>query len=548
MASTWRRVATALVALAVLATACGGDEDVAEDQTSEASAAPSDELVTSVTIGARGTAQQGGRLAFGIEAETSGFDPYLDRFAPAGLLMAYAVYDPLAAFDDAGVAQPYLARTFDHNDDYTLWTIGLRDGVTFQDGSPVDAQAIATHLNRVRDSFLTQAAARPLQEATVVDPLTVEVSMSMPWVAFPVALVGQGGVVPAPSVAEGALSATPVGSGPFTIQERVVDDHTLMVRNDAYWQDGLPYLDEVDFRVLPLVEDRVAALKAGEVDLIHTTNEVLNAQLLEDARAGTLQYVRDTGEQEELFVMFNTAEPPFDDVRLRRAAAYAIDLDTFLQLSGKGYSQRADGVFDPESPWYAETEFPRDDPEQARTLVAEHEAERGPATVTLNCSNSQDSLTLCQELADRWAEVGIDTSVQGIEQDQLINSSIAGRYQVVLWRQFGSPDPDGDYQWWIGPQEGQTTLNFARIKDDELDAALNDGRSKPDVADRKDAYRRVQERFAELVPYVWLERIGWVIVADTDVRDFRNMALPDGGTSAPYVNGVFRLTATWIER
>jgi len=545
-----RRAAAALACVALVAAvaACGSDETADEGATTGNDATTSDDLATSVTIPASGDPVDGGKLVYGIEAETSGFNPYLDRFAPAGQLMALAVYDPLTAFDADGEARAYLAESITTEDGGRLWTIELRPDVRFHDGSPLDGEALAKHLRRLKDSFLTQSVVRPMDEVTVTGPLTITVAMTTPWVTFPVALVGQAGVVPAPNVAEEILTDAPVGTGPFVIGARVKNSSTTMVKNADYWQPGLPHLDQVVFRPAQAVEDRVASFRSGEIDIFHTTNEVLNADLLKRARAGELQYARDAGEQEELFVMFNTAAPPFDDVRVRRAASYAIDVDKFLQVSGQGFSERAEGPFSPSSPWYADVAFPIGDVEKAKALVAEVEAESGPVTAELNCADSRDSLELCQLLVDDWAAVGIGASIVGLQQDLLINYSIAGRYQSVLWRQFGSPDPDGDQLWWIGPVEGQTSLNFSRNADAELDAALERGRSTADVAERKEAYRAVQERFADRVPYVFLERIGWVIVADNDVRNFQNQALPDGTESAPYVNGVHRVAYIWIDR
>ena len=536
----------ALVAVVGLALA-GCSSDDGGDGGADGSTPPGGGDRTSITIEPTGAPRDGGKLAYGIEADTSGFDPYLDRFSPVGLLMGNAVYDPLAAFDDQFRAQPYLAERIEPDETATVWTITLRPDVTFHDGSPLDAQAVATHLERAKESFLTQSAIRPIDTIEVVDEVTVRVTMSSPWVAFPVALTGQGGMVPSPAVEPGGHTAEPVGTGPFVISERS-ETSTLMVRYDGYWQPGLPHLASVEFVPDSSVESRVAKLQDGTFDIIHSTNEVLNADLRAAAEAGELQYVRDTGEQEELFVMFNTAAPPFDDLRVREAAAYAIDLERYLEASAGSLTEPADGVFSPGSVWYEDVPFPRNDPERARALVEEYAAENGPVTAELSCSQAEDSLVLCQAVADMWGEVGIATDIRGQDQTDLINFTIAGQYQSVLWRQFGSPDPDGDYHWWIGPIEGETSLNFSRNADPDLDAALEAGRQGATDEERRAAYVTVQERFAANVPYVWLERIGWVIAADNAVREFQNQPLPDGTPSAPYVNGIHRLTGTWLDR
>ncbi|MCB1251321.1 MAG: hypothetical protein KDB36_18025 [Acidimicrobiales bacterium] len=137
--------------------------------------------------------------------------------------------------------------------------------------------------------------------------------------------------------------------------------------------------------------------------------------------------------------------------------------------------------------------------------------------------------------------------LESVDQNTLIVDGIAGSYEAIIWRQFGAPDPDGDYQWWVSPQPGETSLNFSRNVDPEVDRALDDGRATTDPAQRAEAYRRLQERFDAANPYVWLLHTGWVIVAEPWVHDPVNVTLPDGAAAAPVANGVVRFTETWMD-
>ena len=134
---------------------------------------------------------------------------------------------------------------------------------------------------------------------------------------------------------------------------------------------------------------------------------------------------------------------------------------------------------------------------------------------------------------------------------------IRDSYQANLWRQFGAPDPDADFLWWTSANAGkgdgtpELTLNIARHKSPCVDAALKDGREKPDLADRKKAYAALQQCQADEVPYVWLDHSLWVVGASTKVRGITNGPLPDGSASLPIggagdFGGVTRLTQTWL--
>src|SRR5690606_13441593 len=138
------------------------------------------------------------------------------------------------------------------NEDGTVWTIGLREGVVFHDGTPVDAEAVKQNLEAHMSSGLTGSAVSPIETVTVEDPLTVRVDMKIPWAAFGSALTSQVGFVQAPSqIADPEGNRKPVGSGPFRFTKWVTDASLDTERNEDYWREGLPYLDGVQFTPVP---------------------------------------------------------------------------------------------------------------------------------------------------------------------------------------------------------------------------------------------------------------------------------------------------------
>ena len=137
-------------------------------------------------------------------------------------------------------------------------------------------------------------------------------------------------------------------------------------------------------------------------------------------------------------------------------------------------------------------------------------------------------------------------------QSTLIGNVVTGKYQAVVWRQFGSPDPDYDHLWWDPANaKGAITLNMARNTDPALTDILTRARQSTTVEGRKAAYADLQKEFATKVPYVWLDHVRWYVAAANNVRGITNGPLPDGEASLPMggVNGygsATRLTMTWV--
>lgn len=513
---------------------------------------------TNVTQPTAGPIKTGGKLAYGVEAETSGWNPTTDRWAISGTLIGLAIFDPLAARDDKGVAQPYLAKSFDPSDDFKTWKVTLRSGVKFHDGSPLTADAVKQVYDAHLKSGLTRPAFGPLQSIDVVDPLTVQFNMSTPWAVFPGALTGQAGVIASPAqLGSGdASSSAPVGTGPFKFTSWTRDDKLVTTKFADYWRkdsqgNQMPYLDELTFRPITDNAQRKAALESGQLQMFHTSDGPTIKLLRQQAQEGKIQLIEDRGESEEGFVMFNTTAPPFDNLNARKAVAYATDPEAYVENVGAGVNEVADGPFTPNSPWYVKTDVPKANLEQAKKYAQQYEAETGKPLEFSFGVGGPDSKKNGEFLQQEWAQAGIKASVNVISQDTFIIEALGGNYQANLWRQFGSPDPDGDYLWWISDNaKGALTLNFARNQDPVIDKALNDARTTTDPNARKANYKTLQEQFSADVPYVWLDRSLWAIAAANNVRGIENGPLPDGQPSMPIGGagfpGVHRFVQTWL--
>jgi peptide/nickel transport system substrate-binding protein len=522
----------------------------------------------------------GNRLIYGLEADTDGFDPTTNRWAISGVMVGLAVYDPLAAFNDRSEAKPYLAKSITPNRDYTEWTITLHEGVTFQNGAPLTSAAVKAVLDAHLASFLTSAAFtavrynRDTRESgiTVKDPLTVVVSMTSPWVAFPAALTAQTGVVPEPGTIGRTAHDKPIGTGPFAQSEWTVGSKWIGKKNANYWrsdQNGtrLPYLDEVEFRPMPQNESRDASLDSDTIQMLQTNQPTSIKKWRDRAGKGDFQIVEDNGEGEESLIMLNNAKAPFDDVNVRRALAFATDTQSYNDIIADGILEVASGPFRANSSWHSEPrDYPSFDMVEAQRLVGQYKSTHGGAPPSFVFGYAGDNEKQVQVLEQGWKQAGFDVSITSNDQSALIAAAIAGGYQADLWRQFGAPDPDGEFQWWTSTNagfdrpvsdggtaaaEGGLTLNIARHGSVCVDKALKRGRESADVSVRKFAYADLQQCFANEVPYVWLNHTVWAVVASNKVRGITNGPLPDGEPSLPIggggdFGGVTRLTQAWI--
>jgi len=546
-----------LALLAVLAVSCAKSETGSgtgsggSGGTEGSTALGSADTSPDVVLPSAGQPKSGGKLIYGLEAETDGWDPTSNRWATSGTQVALTVFDALVALDKDLKPQPYLAQSLTPSSDYKEWTIKLRPNVKFHDGTPLNSAAVKKSVDKFRASPLTGAAAKPIVEVVPVDDLTVKFMMNQPWAVFPSSLTGQGGVIPAPVMLDNPEGARhPVGTGPFVFQTWTPDKSLSVTKNASYWRQGMPYLDAVEFRPLPDANSRYNSLLSHDIQLTVTSSEELITRMLADSKEGKIQSVRSIGNNDLSMVLFNTSKAPFDDIRARQALAYAIDRKSLSELTGTDPALSADSVFQKDSVWYkAQPDYPAFDLEKAKALAQAYEKDKGQP-ITFQFGSTGDPLVLqaVQTLQAQWDQAGIKATIQTSEQATYITNAITGNYQANIWRQFGASDPDGNYIWWTSENaSGALALNMARSKDAETDAALLKGRGTTDQATRKAAYDEVQARQTAVLPYIWLSHLRWTAAADNKLRGIQGTPLPDGGTSAALVGGVMSITGMWYE-
>lgn len=549
------RLVALVIAATMIAAACGGSDSESGD-----GGTTDDTDFADVVVEDDGQPTSGGTLVYALASESDGWDPTSNRWATDGTQAALTFYDALTAYAADGSVEPFLAESIEPNTDFTEWTITLRPDVTFHDGTALDAGAVKRSLDAIRTAALTKPALVLIDAIETPDDRTVVVRMTSPWAAFPVALTGQAGVVPAPSQLDSPdPTANPIGTGPFRFVEWVPDNRLVVERNADYWlddEDGnpLPYLDRIEFRPVPDAASRVNGIRSGDFDMTHTVDVPAIKQFRELASAGNLQYFEQRGNTEVAFVMLNVVVPPFDNPQARRIMALATDRQAYVDVIAQGENEVADSVFRPTSPWYADTGYPDYDLAAAQAEVEAYEAENGPLQFTLKIGSTAEAKQAGEFLKQMWEQAGLQVDIGQADASQVILDGVLGDYQAKTWGQFGSPDPDYEQVWWARTSlypVGQLSLNFPRHEDPRLDEALAKARSTDDLETRREAYREVQQIFSENLPYIFLDYPTPVKVAQNRVRDVLQTTLPSGGESIPMggpgsFSLVTRMTQVWV--
>ena len=499
------------------------------------------------------TPKNGGTLNIGVEAEDNGFNPTIASWDVTGLIYGAAIFDPLTYVGADGSIHPYLAQSITPNTDYTAWTIKVRPGVHFHDGTLCDSSAIVGSLEANLHSPQNGLALTNVARISNPDAATVVVTMNHPWVAFPYYLTAQVGVVMAPAMlsASDHGNRNPIGTGPFRFSDWVPNDHLRVTRNPNYWRSGLPHLDTVVFHPIPDHQSRENSLRAGTVDIIHTTDTQTAVNLMHDA---SFQYINDVNnnatEHEQSFYVVNCEQPPLDDVRVRTALAHAIDRKRIIDTLLNGLPPDSTGPYSKGSPYFVETGYPSYDPVKAKSMISQLAAEKGgPISFELSTVNDAKVLATTQLVQAMLAAAGVQTKLVQVQQSQYIVQALLGKFAVLQARLFAAADPDVNYIWWhsstVAPI-GHLALNAARNKDPQIDAALDQGRTSADRPVRIAAYQSVSRRLAVDIPNLWISQTLWSVIAKTKVMNFNNPVLPDGSKGLSMTGGFIHPAFIWL--
>jgi peptide/nickel transport system substrate-binding protein len=478
----------------------------------------------------------GGSVEFGLEAETNGGFCLPDSvLAASGIQVVTAIYDTLMTLNAKGEYVPYLAKSVTPNTDFTQWTITLRPGVQFHDGTPFDSEALKLNLDTYRGQNpnikprLNVFIWSNVASVEVTGPLSVVVTTKVPWVAFPALLSGSGRtgmVAPAQLANRDSCATNMIGTGPFQLVDWRPDESLTVKKNENYWQQGLPYLDEIVFRPLTESASRIIGLQSGQLDLITTGTTQSVIDLKQSAKAGDNKVIVSDNGAETGYLMLNVSKPPFDDPIARQAVAAAGDARESNRIRNKGLNTIATGPFPPDNPAYVKNNTRLHDVAKAKKLNAQYEAKHGqPISFEYLTNPESETLALAALFKEQEKQAGIEVSIRTVDQATLINEAVAGSFQGMAFRNHPGGDPDTQYVWW----HSGSPVNFGRINDPEIDRLLDEARSEPDAATRVANYRELNKLFGKELYNLWAWYTLWAVGYQNNVKGVAGPPLPDGG-------------------
>jgi len=558
-----RRVGALSLAVGLLASSCSllGKDDGGGGQTSTAGLGP---VPVESGLPDDATPQRGGQLVYGLEAETDGgFCLPESQLAASGLEIVRALYDPLTVPDDKGGYAPYLAKAVTHDDSYQTWVITLRKGITFHDGSKLDADVVKNNLDAYRGAYAKRSPLlfsfvfKNIATVTAVNELTVKVTTKVPWVAFPAALYSSGRVG---IVGQAQLDATtdacetqPIGTGPFSFVSWTKGQSLKVKRNPTYWQIApdkkpYPYLEAIDFRPLPNGDARLAALEQGELNMMHTSTPSDMADNLTQLRDdGAINLLISEERTETNYLMLNASQAQLKDRAVRLAIAHAIDRKKLNDEANKGFATLADGPFAPEVSGHLDDPgFPGYDLAAAKKTVAAMKAAGRSTKLRLLSSTALASVRTASLEKQMLEAAGFEIQLEVTSEADVIDRAISGDFDLAAFRNQPGDDPDSNYNWWYGKGN---LVNFGRFNDPVINKDLDVGRSTADPEKRRAAYEQINRQFAKEVWNVYLWYAPWAVAEASNVHGILGPPLPDDGGKAPgrIVTG-HPLLGIWIQR
>jgi peptide/nickel transport system substrate-binding protein len=440
--------------------------------------------------------KSGGVLTIGADRAEISFDPVVG----GSNVGAIAIYDLLMKLDEDGNPEPYLAKSMETSDEGTTWTMELREGVNFSDGTPLNAEAVLINTQRHMDNPKSRAQlfAKQIASMRAVDDLTVEFKLAKANGLFPV-LWAQGfatgtlGIIMSPAaIAQWGdqIGAHPVGAGPFTLTEWVRDSKVTLAKNPNYWQKGLPRLDGIEIRPIPDTDARYASLENGDIDI---STGAYQPELYKAVRDDNIRVYYGSGHGAET-THFNFTKAPFDDRRMREAWIRAIDEDAMAATQFQGDMVDVDQYFGVDTPYYskkADEIWPDYDPAKAKALVQEYVADGGSATVEYATTNAANRVAFAQFLQAQMKEVGIDMKIATYDLAQYAGAVVLGGNFNAAGNVAGpvdNPYPQVNNIFGTG---GNT--NYGKYSNPKVDTLLAEATATTDEKERAEIYQELSE-------------------------------------------------------
>jgi len=488
------------------------------------------------TATATPVAQRGGSMVVAVSTDTGLRDGH-QITAGTEMRVFYPVYDRLMEEEVDGTLTPVALESVDIGGDGSEYTLHIRPGMTFQDGTKVDADAVKWNFDRqmqadhpqgkgglVPAGFICSLITWEVfvDSVTVVDPLTVKVDLNQVFGPFQVTFTLPCGNLVSPTAVksdgEGFLKK-PTGSGPFKLVEATLGVQTVYEKFDNYWKEGYPKLDGLTWVPMPEPQVRWAALKTGAIHLATELNAETVRTAMKDAKLNvTFPEARHFGA-----IWPNVGADGFEafkDKRVRQAMAMAIDKNTLIKDIMDPIAYVAHGPMPTSNEWHNPNikQWPYDT-DQAKALLADAGYPNG-FTFTLSIPSAGagqiEPRSVATFIQGNLADVGITVNVNETEFATLYSSLIGGKADAYLY----------GITYWMSEPWNQITLihqtgqfsNWGRYSNPEADKLMDQADRVVGFDLRKPIYDQVEAILAEEQANIYLYHEIYAMVARSEVQ------------------------------
>lgn len=455
------------------------------------------------------TPRVGGTLRVGLPSDIDSFDPVHVTGGVDEVVEMWTIYDTLMKFDDPRKAPvPDLATSVVPNKNDTVWTVNLRHGVKFQDGTPFNAAAVKFNVTREMDpADASIIVVQPIKSMTVVNQYTIKFTLKYPWLNFPYALTFPPFLMASPTAVGkyGADYAShPVGTGPYELASRTPGSQIVLKKFAGWWgsHGTFPagYVNSIHYQVIPNSTSMYDSLQSGALDI------ALDATPgdIKQGKSHGLQFTECPVAGQNL-INFNLKGDPtgVGNSLVRRAMSYAVDRRALNQLVNGGITPLFTNPFDG-SVWANNVKFPSTyNLTRANALIQQYQTKYGhnqPVSFQLDVIGS-GGVTLGDALQQMWAKIGVNVTVREVDVPTQIGDLIQGKFQAMDFSSSIWPNPDFVFYAFT---LSTSPLNLSKTSPPAVDAALNSARTALTLPKQVAGYRTVTTWLAGTTPWIYL--------------------------------------------
>lgn len=479
--------------------------------------------------------EYGGRLRMVSEGDSFGFDVIKARgFSGTGQISGNLVMERLFELGPDNKLISILGLSAVPSKDGKIWTVKLRQGVKFHDGTAFNADAVVSHWQRVLNTenrYRGRILLGPLKSVEKTGEHEVRFLLNHAWEPFQVMVLTNkrmlASLIPSPNaVQDGIQNRSPVGTGPFIIKEWKAGDRIEVSKNPAYWQSGKPYLDEIIIRNIPDHETRYMALVSGQVDLISTDRPSRVKKLIHDPEYTTVI----TNPGGTVILMMNNAKPPLDDPRVRRALAHAWDQEQYIKVVYKDIVDSAE-FLNESTLSCGDFGYLKHDVEKARQLIAEY-----GKSVELEYFHSQtqrgrETAVVMQQL---FKKIGVTLKPSPLSWGGILKNCFSGEFDISSWAITGHDDMGSIITATFNSKSPRNLMRYNNEAADELLLRLQIN-ADPEV--RRQSLCEAARIINADAPFLYLFKQRFYIVSRKNVKGI-----------VPPRNEYIRLSEVWVEK